>query len=495
MNRYWGDIHNHCNITYGYGSLEHALKRAKAHLDFCAITGHAMWPDIYERNEETAFVVDFHERGFKKLLDHWEEVRKTIADANDEEFVTFQAYEMHSSEYGDHHIVTPDDQLPLIYRDSPSELLHDSGCDGITVAHHIGYTPGYRGINWDKFDERVTPLIEVCSKHGCAMSETAAGPYYHNMGPRDSHNTVYEGLKRGYHIGFVGSTDHHAGYPGSYGDGKLAVLAESKTRESIWEALKNRRTYAVTGDRIKCEFEVDQNPMGSVVTDYKEEKTVHFAVEGCYPLDKVVIYRNLEPIKIVEGLLLKADPADTKFKLRIEMGWGDNTTQLYPWHGEVKIQGGKLVEAEPCFRGMSVLAPGAADDDAQADINALDNRILTVTEEEVTWQCSTVKNPSTVQAQTCAVILEIEGTPDSVVTIDVNGHKGTATIRELCEYGYSEHMKPYHSQAFKVHTMVSASRYCVEETFTDVCEGTAFYHMEVFQQNGHGAYVSPVYFE
>lgn len=46
MNRYWGDLHNHCGITYGYGSLKHALDRAKSHLDFCAVTGHAMWPDI-----------------------------------------------------------------------------------------------------------------------------------------------------------------------------------------------------------------------------------------------------------------------------------------------------------------------------------------------------------------------------------------------------------------------------------------------------------------
>lgn len=80
---------------YGYGSLKHALDRAKSHLDFCAVTGHAMWPDIPERNEETAFVVDFHRRGFQKLYDHWEEVRHTIAEANTEDFITFQAYEMH----------------------------------------------------------------------------------------------------------------------------------------------------------------------------------------------------------------------------------------------------------------------------------------------------------------------------------------------------------------------------------------------------------------
>ena len=90
MNIYWGDIHNHCGITYGYGALDNALTSAKNQLDFCAVTGHAMWPDMHERTEETAFVVDFHNRGFKKLKDHWPEVRSAVADANSEELVTFR---------------------------------------------------------------------------------------------------------------------------------------------------------------------------------------------------------------------------------------------------------------------------------------------------------------------------------------------------------------------------------------------------------------------
>lgn len=71
MPLYWGDLHNHCGISYGFGSLENALTNARVHLDFCGITGHAMWPDMVERNPETAFVVDFHEKGFAKLKEHW----------------------------------------------------------------------------------------------------------------------------------------------------------------------------------------------------------------------------------------------------------------------------------------------------------------------------------------------------------------------------------------------------------------------------------------
>lgn len=495
MNIYWGDIHNHCGITYGYGSLENALKRASAHLDFCAITGHAMWPDMYERTEETSFVVDFHKRGFQKLYDHWEEVRSAMALASDSSFITFQAYEMHSSEYGDHHILSPDDSLPLIYRNSPGELLKDCGCDALTVAHHIGYTPGYRGIDWDKFNENITPLVEVCSKHGCAMSETAAYPYYHNMGPRDSRNTVYEGLKRGYHFGFVGSSDHHAGYPGSYGDGKLAVLSEEKTRKSIWEALKNRCTYGVTGDRIKCRFDADGQPVGSIQKSESKRHRIHFEVEGCYAMDKIVVYRNLEPVYIKNGLMMKPEKTDTRFKLRVEMGWGNNQAELYPWKGAVKVKNGRILEAEPCFRGRSVLAPSEGEDDSQNTVNDMDNKILTVNEEEVSWQCFTIKNPSPVQPQTNAVLVEIEGNPKTLVEIEVNGQSNIKTIEELLSLGYSSQMKPYHSQAYKVHTMISCSQYHLETAFTDEWEGPAFYHMEVSQLNNQQAYVSPVYFD
>jgi len=36
MNIYFGDLHNHCSISYGFGSLENALNEASKHLDFFA---------------------------------------------------------------------------------------------------------------------------------------------------------------------------------------------------------------------------------------------------------------------------------------------------------------------------------------------------------------------------------------------------------------------------------------------------------------------------
>ena len=112
MNIYWGDIHNHCGITYGFGSLENALKAAREQLDFCAIIGHAMWPDIPEATTpRLKTLVEYHQNGFKKLRQNWETVRQTVQDAHvPNEFVTFQGYEMHSRKYGDYHLLSPSDK-------------------------------------------------------------------------------------------------------------------------------------------------------------------------------------------------------------------------------------------------------------------------------------------------------------------------------------------------------------------------------------------------
>lgn len=43
-------------------------------------------------------------------------------------------------------------------------------------------------------------------------------------------------------------------------------MAEERTRESLWEAINARRTYAVTGDKILCDFKINDSWMGSEIT-------------------------------------------------------------------------------------------------------------------------------------------------------------------------------------------------------------------------------------
>ena len=37
LKMYWGDLHNHCNITYGHGDMRDAFEAAKGQLDFVSV--------------------------------------------------------------------------------------------------------------------------------------------------------------------------------------------------------------------------------------------------------------------------------------------------------------------------------------------------------------------------------------------------------------------------------------------------------------------------
>ena len=490
MQLFWGDFHNHCNISYGFGSLENALAQAEKHLDFCCVTGHAMWPDIYPRNAETSFVVDFHQRGFAKLQENWPRVLETVNRYNTDRLVTFQSYEMHSSQYGDHHLISPDADLPLIYRDSPKELARDCGRRAIAIPHHIGYTPGYRGISWDAFDRDISPFVEVYSKHGSSMWEGGAFPYYHDMGPLDPRNTVEAGLRRGLAFSFAGSTDHHAGFPGSYGDGLTGVWAEEKSREALWDAMRKGHLYAVTGDRIACDFRLNDAFMGD--TTSAERRSMHLQCEGDAPLALVSIYRNGRIVASTVPNPSRGTDPQKRYKLRLELGWG-NSADPYHWEGEMKIDGGELIRVQPYYRGRNALSPSDHEANREANTNALDNG-CGFDRNRCWFKCDTVRNISTLHPQTNAFVFEICAEPDAVIELTVNGQTHSHRLSQLLDCGYTAHVKPWHSCAYKMYTAVPAS--CCRSTleFDDVRESARdVYQAEVIQRNGCRAFVSPIF--
>ncbi|MEF9438205.1 MAG: hypothetical protein L0922_05535, partial [Candidatus Mariimomonas ferrooxydans] len=73
--------------------------------------------------------------------------------------------------------------------------------------------------------------MEVFSEHGNAESDRAPFRYIrHSMGGRYTKNTIQYLLEQGHQVGLVASTDDHLGYPGAYGEGLVAVHADTLTR-------------------------------------------------------------------------------------------------------------------------------------------------------------------------------------------------------------------------------------------------------------------------
>ena len=95
---FFGDIHNHCDLSYGHGRFADALARAALQLDFASITGHAHWPDMPEPDPRIQYIIDFHEKGFARLKSVWPHMMETLRERNEEgRFVIFPGFEMHFS--------------------------------------------------------------------------------------------------------------------------------------------------------------------------------------------------------------------------------------------------------------------------------------------------------------------------------------------------------------------------------------------------------------
>ena len=68
---YYGDLHNHCDLSYGHGSLDAALRNAQLQLDFASVTVHAVWPDLPVDDPALEYLVDYHRQGFARAQANW----------------------------------------------------------------------------------------------------------------------------------------------------------------------------------------------------------------------------------------------------------------------------------------------------------------------------------------------------------------------------------------------------------------------------------------
>jgi hypothetical protein len=492
---YFGDLHNHCAISYGHGSLERALTLARQQLDFVSVTGHAFWPDMPTDRTRHGRTIDTHLMGFERLHSGWDRVLATEASVSAEgEFIVYPGYEWHSMAHGDHHVVYRDIGGTLIGGETLADLrasLDRQGHPFILVPHHIGYARGVRGTNWDTYVQEQSPLVEIYSLHGCSESDEAPYPMLHTMGPRDSRSTVREGLERGHRFGFVASTDQHSGYPGSYGEGRLAVHAESLTREAIWKALLARRTYAVTGDKIEAEFSLNGERYGGETSGAQRE--ISFSAAGCDFWDHAElikngrVWRRWAPVPSHRPLPPRKA---TRLKLRIEWGWS-RAEPPKPWDLRFDVDGGAIVGLETCFRGEPVLRH----DQVEGVEETIPHALVERSDSHAAWRSTTTGNYSTRHPTTQAIILTLDAPPSARVTLRGSGVDATHTLAELLD-GSRVHMTAgFASPAVHLHRAVPERDYTVRHTVTDSApeRETDYYYLRLAQRNAQYAWLSPVW--
>ena len=488
---FYGDLHNHCDLSYGQGSLEDALHNARLQLDFASVTVHAVWPDLPVDDPRLGYLVDYHERGFARAQANWDAYLREIDRQNEPgSFVTFPSFEWHSMAYGDYCVYyksTADS--PII--DAPDlpalrQHLRDLSIPGFLIPHHIGYKRGYRGINWEAFSSELSPVAEIFSFHGLSESSEGPYPYLHSMGPRHEQSTAHYGWAQGNIFGVVGSTDHHNAFPGSYGYGRLGLWAESLSRDALWEALAQRRSYALTGDRIELAFSLNGRFMGSV-TPASDERQIDVAIQGGSAIDYIDLLHNNQIIHR-ESVLQQATTAQ-RYKVHVEMGWGEQA-EPFVWAVDLAVEDGVLYDVEPRLRGYGPSEKPTGDDFAYSHWQREG-------ENAVRLHTKTRQNPSLHTAATEGLSLLIEGDASTQLRATINGREETLRLGELFTGARSFYTSGFVSPALCFHRAVPEAEYERHFSFLHQQQSSQrdWYTVRVRQKNNQWAWSSPIWVE
>jgi hypothetical protein len=488
----YGDIHNHCDLSYGHGRFSDALSRAALQLDFLSITGHAHWPDMPVDDPSVAHIVDFHVKGFARLRERWPEHFAELARANSDGFVVFPGYEIHSSAYGDYTVVYRDlDSAPLILADSPAELrgklqarLPDRA---FAFPHHIGYRLGARGINWSAFDPGLSPFVEMNSMHGCAEASEGDRGYLHSMGPVDGYSTMQHGLAAGHIFGIVGNTDHHSAFPGSYGHGRMAVYATGHDRAAIWDAMMARKTNALTGDNIHLLTAIDDAIQGAIVAPRKDARLRIEAVAGGF-IDAIDVVRNGRLAhRITPEMTPKPISDGVETILYLELGWGARG-RSYRWDCSIGVEGGEILAVEPRFRGAEIVSPLEGDDTGHA------MPTLTLENHMVQLSVTADANPNNATSSTQGVALRMRLRDGAVIKAVLSGQKIEISAARLLEGAKSGNLAAIDSPAWRFHALPLPQQWQWhgDVRLREMQAGENFY-VRLRQTNGQMAWTSPIF--
>ena len=325
---YWGDTHGHSGYSEGIGTADFFMRFARddARLDYVTHSEHDLWLDAGE----------------------WELIRKTSLKYDEPgTFIPYLGWEWtrHTLYGGHHNVLFRDirDQMPVSGLSFPflSELyaqLHAKFDPRNIVVIPHAHNPG----DYRQSDPQLEPLIEIMSMHGSF----------------DWFMHAY--LSHGHEVGVVAASDDHMSKPGysaptrnslAQKGGLGAVMAKEKSRNTIFDAMKARHTYATTGDRIILRMDLNGVKMGQRAP-YSTTREITGRVIGTGAIKSVSLFKNDNQIWQQEYLLDESPGSEQELLLSFQSDptphfKGDAPRGWRHWRGEMTVAGGRLTQASP----------------------------------------------------------------------------------------------------------------------------------------------------
>ena len=251
---FFGDLHRHTDLSLCFpfydGSLDDAYRYAieVANLDFLGITDHTR--DI--------------DRGNVQSLLWWRCTKEVQRHRLGTRFFPFFAYERSHGDT-DHNVISLRSDRLRSFPPPLPEFWAELGGDTLTIPHNP-----FLGKVWDYQDDDLRPLLEIYQGF---RDDPAHGPAH-----------AQEGLERGYHLGFIASSDHlstSASYAG--------VWSPEPSREAVFRSLQARRTFAATTP-LQLELRAGEHWMGE-------------RIRGSAPLTFAARVQGTGPVRALSFLL------------------------------------------------------------------------------------------------------------------------------------------------------------------------------------------------
>jgi hypothetical protein len=334
--RYWGDLHAQTETTIGTGSDEEYFRfgREVARLDFMSHQANDFqvtdenWRDLQQT------IRRFHEDGHFVVFPGYEWSANTFAGGDRNVIYRIEDQPIFRSSHWQVPTAPPDERSPAHPASVLFERLHRHvGADNVIVAAHVGGR--YADVR-QYHDGGLCKLVEIASCWGVFEW------------------LLWDALETGHVVGVVCNSDGHKGRPGAEGPGAgefgiagglTCVLVPELTRKAVFQALRERRCYGTTGPRIDLSFQIDRQPMGSVL-EIDGEVTAGASVKAAGPIESLTLLRGREPVAVTRPSAFDEVTSSRRIRVRWQGARIRGRGRRVTWSGVIRTEGMRIEEAQ-----------------------------------------------------------------------------------------------------------------------------------------------------